>query len=135
MLCYFCENKCLTVDMRKLIEMTFIYIYHRFTINTSYLFFDNMLCYFDSTFVMNKNVISSFINNENFKGRQLQVVGGLKKLKENVAIVSRATFPDVDCLLGVRDSKQLRVWSDMSEKWRVQRDECFLRDPEDVWKL
>ena len=42
---------------------------------------------------------------------------------------------DIDSLLGVNDSKRLRVWTDQSEKWRVQRDECFLRDPEDVWKL
>ena len=56
-------------------------------------------------------------------------------MKENIALYSKTIFLDVDELFGVGDAKNLHVWTDLESRWQRQKDECFPKNQEAVWKL
>ena len=65
------EHESLKLEMLQLVEIQYNYFCQELEINTTCLFFDNLLYFFDSAIVMNNDVITSYHENEQFKGKPL----------------------------------------------------------------
>ena len=56
-------------------------------------------------------------------------------MEENIVLYSQTNFFDVDKLFRVGGAKNMHVWTDLESTLQRQKDECFLKDKEEIGKL